>query len=719
MKDPYKYYRIEARELLDGITQGVLAIEKGAADGVLVQKLLRLAHTLKGASRVVKLSETAERAHRIEDLLGPFREGGAAPREVTEEVLKLVDGMSRELDGIGGGASPAAVAAAPAADTPAPRDGFGETIGRERRPASLSSEKPAARVRSEGATAGDERFQSVRVDIAEMDAVLEGVAQMGVQLAALRKPADEVEHARMLLADLANSLTARVTDRDRVAALARARALTEQLVGMVERAGRVLGSVLDRSEAELRQVRDRANLLRLLPASTVFAKLERAVRDVAALQGKAIAFVTVGGEQRLDGHMLAPLSDALLHVVRNAADHGIETDQERIIAGKATEGRIELAVERRGQRVVFRASDDGRGLNVDVIRAALLKAGKIAASEAAALDLDGAIKLLLQGGVSTAARVTEISGRGLGMSILQETATRLKGELAIRSTPGRGTTIELAVPASLTAQSSLVVEAGGIPSSLPLDAVRRTLRVALAEIARAPRGRSIVYEGQAIPFVPLAELFGVTGEDDAERSGWTTVVVEARNGSAAIGVDRLVGQADVVARPLPATLGAIPMVTGCAFTAEGDPQPVLDAEGLVATVHGHTAPEATRAARAKPKILVVDDSLTTRMLEQSILESEGYEVTLASSGEEGLAKAREQRFNLILCDIEMPGMNGFEFITATQADSALRDVPTMLVSSYSDPFAKKRGAEVGARAYIVKGEFEQGKFMDTVRSLAG
>jgi two-component system chemotaxis sensor kinase CheA len=252
-----------------------------------------------------------------------------------------------------------------------------------------------------------------------------------------------------------------------------------------------------------------------------------------------------------------------------------------------------------------------------------------------------------------------------------------------------------------------------------LDSVRQTLRVADHEIAHSAEKNSIVYEGRAIPFLSLSGALRKKDADDQKRRFWSVIVLEGRSGMAAIGVDRLLGTANVVVRPLPAMAVAEVSVTGASLNAEGDPQLVLDPEGLVATANLGRGTRSEVAVAKRPSVLVIDDSLTTRMLEQSILESAGYEVELATSGEEGLEKARAKQYGLFLVDVEMPGMDGFEFVSRTQADARLSTVPSILVTSRNAIEDRRRGEQVGARAYIVKGEFDQSYLLRMTRELVG
>jgi two-component system chemotaxis sensor kinase CheA len=324
--------------------------------------------------------------------------------------------------------------------------------------------------------------------------------------------------------------------------------------------------------------------------------------------------------------------------------------------------------------------------------------------------------MLLRGGISTSRTVTDVSGRGVGLDIVREAVERLGGEVLFRTDLGQGTTFELVIPPSLASMDALMVEAGnsGGAIAIPLDAVRSTLRISAADICRTAPGATVLHEHKAIAFIPLSTALD-GGRWSADRT-WTTIVVAGAEGLAAIGVDSLLGTARIVVRPLPEGLAASPIVAGARLDAESNPQLVLDPNALVAAAQRSGATEPDSPPQRRP-VLVIDDSLTTRMLEQSILESAGYDVDVAMSGEEGLDTVRKKHYALILVDVEMPGMDGFTFIERIRSDPTLRDIPAILVTSRAAPEDRQRGRDVGAQGYIVKSEFDQAELLAMIRPL--
>jgi two-component system chemotaxis sensor kinase CheA len=680
--DPYRYFRIEARELLDQLGKAVLDLEKGPAP-TQVSRVLRFAHTLKGAARVVKQREIADSAHAIEDALAPFREQTAAvPKDRIDEMLRMLDEIAARL-----------AALAPAAEAA----GGG-----------------VARARSE------EVFRTVRADVVEIDNLLDGITESHTWLGTLRKQIGGVERCKQLAEQLVGQLgapRARAVQGGDGLANERDRLIAEELRNVHGDLARKLASDVERIDRELRQVRDTAERLRLVPAGDSFTSLERTARDTAQALGKRVVFYGRGDDVRLDAHVLAAVQGALQHVVRNAVAHGIELATERTAAGKPPEGRVVLDVVRRRHRIAFVCVDDGRGVDLEAVRRAVRSKGTFSRKERE-LDAKYLMSLLLKGGISTTHAVSEVSGRGIGLDVVREAAERLGGEVAMRTEPGRGTTVELVVPVSLVSLEALVMEDAGASATIPLDAVQRTLRVLPGDLTRTVGGESLVHEGNVIPFVSLSRALSRGTLPVRGARPLTAVVVRSAAGVAAVGVERLLGTMSVLLRPLSDLVPVAPVVAGASLDEGGNPQLMLDPDALVV--------EAGRAAGVQPEpetpgtpVLVIDDSLTTRMLERSILESAGYEVDVATSGEEALDMARRRRYALFLVDVEMPGMDGYAFIEHASADPALAGVPSILVTSRAAPEDRRRGEEVGAHAYVVKSEFDQSDLLKRIRELVG
>lgn len=677
--DPYRYFRVEANELLGGLNQGILDLEKTPADKNTLARILRLAHTLKGAARVVRQQVISERAHAIEDILSPFREANSAvEKEPVSRLFRLIDEIGSAVK---------------------------------------SLESPERQVEELQARPSEDVFEFARISVTEMDAVLDGVSEAAIQVSTLR---EEIAAVDSILQKL-NQIVQRTNSLPGATFSTFAEGLSQKLDDLRTSVGEVsrkFPQTVEQVERELLKVRNKVGELRLLPAHTMFPSLKRAVRDAAEALQKKIDFEATGGDARIDAHVLKSMKEALLQIVRNAVAHGIENESERVSRGKPAEGRIRLRVERRSNRIAFVCEDDGRGLNLESIRRAAIDRKLVPAREAESLTFDKAIQLLLHGGISTTRAVTEVAGRGIGLDIVRENVTKFKGEVAVRSEPLKGTAFDICVPVSIESLLVLVVKAGGMTVAFPFESVCKTFRAADHEITSTSDGQTIFYENRAIPFLPLTTFLQPKSKH-FENLFRMVVVIKHGSSEMAIGVDELGEVENVVMRPLPSMMAPLPYVAGAAFDDGGCPRAVIDPAGILENARSVVWKPMEIAPMKKQPVLVIDDSLTTRMLEQSILESAGYEVSLATSAEEGIEKANKGHYSLFLVDVEMPKMNGFEFIECIQASPTLKHIPAVLVTSCSTPEDRRRGERVGARGYIIKGEFDEGHFLGTIRGLIG
>lgn len=688
-KDPYRYFRIEAQELLEGLSQGLLALEKGS-DKELMKRLLRQAHTFKGASRVVRRSDIGDLAHEMEDLLAPLRDReGPVQRETIDQSLVLLD----------------RIRALVASLSPKARE---ESLGHKAQGDSTSAAD--AETDDSQATPTEEE-PTIRIAVADLDAILESALEAHSAATSLTRHTGELEaisaRARVLLA-----LVAPGRQQPDIASV---RIEVEGLVRDLGRAQQTSLEGIDRIMVELVELRAASSDLRLVPAQNLIGDLERVTRDAARTLDKDVEMRASGTDTHIDAHVLAGLRKALVHLVRNSVAHGIEDRATRARLGKPATGCIDIKIERRGHRVSISCRDDGSGLDLEAVRAVAVERRLVDQELASAMDEAALGRLLLLGGVSTSRTVGGVSGRGVGLEAAGHTIERLKGEISLRSTPARGTVVELLVPLSLSAMPTLSVHVGSDALLLPLDSVRRTLRVSSSDISHDADGQHIAFEGGIIPFLPLARALGRPSQEMALMQ--SAVMIEAEGRRAAIGVDQLGAVSNIVVRSIPKHAAADPIVSGAAFNDDGTPRLVLAPPALIrAASSGHFV-GAAATIRELPPLLIIDDSLTTRMLEQSILESAGYEVDLATSAEDGLKKARKRKYGVFVVDVEMPGMSGFEFIAAIRSDAELRDTPAILVTSRGEPDDERRGEEVGAQAYIVKSKFDQAVLLETIKRL--
>jgi two-component system chemotaxis sensor kinase CheA len=685
--DPYRYFRTEARELIEALMQGVLDLEKADGDVQVVSRLLRHAHTLKGAARVVKQTAMAELSHSIEDVLASVRDSGSGvSADRIGQLLGWIDAMSAELAALDQGRPVMPTPAPPAApaETPVPRAGAPEPT--------------------------DERFESIRVEVKDLDALLRGVSELRGQMSGLSRQTHELGLATRLAGALDSRPAARIRagGADEVST-------AERLERSLTDIHRAVSGLLDRVGREIDDLHEQATAMRLVPANSLFPLLERTVRDAADATGKRVTFAGSGGDVRLDARTLSVLRHALVHIVRNAVTHGVEPPAQRATAGKPLAGRVQVDVQRRGDRAVFACSDDGHGIDVDRVRQVLVARGLVTPGEAAELTPAAAATLLLGGGITTTRSVSQLSGRGIGLDVVRDAVTSLDGTVAAWTDAGRGTRIEVSVPVMVESQEVLHLQGGGSVVSIPRQGITHTVRVTAADIADSPEGQTILCGDRAVRFAPLARL--ITSDSGPVAASMSALVLESGSRTAALGVDRLVGTERVVIRSMPEILGPVPIISGAFLDEDGNPQLVLSVDGVLRAIHAQASAGMPAHPERRPPLLVIDDSLTTRMLEQAILENAGYEVETASSGEEALDKARRRRYGVFIVDVEMPGMDGFTFIRTAQAMPELSAVPSIVVTSRDSAEDRARGAEAGASAYFVKSAFDEDRLLTTIRGL--
>lgn len=714
MSDAERYFRIEAKELLASLEEAVGALETDPKQTAPFGTILRAAHTLKGAARVVGQHEIARVARAIEERATAGSEETAAEtwrpalRQALDELVDAVSaldapatrkrGFAAALIGRPARAGPAAGSRGDDAEE-APSHPTSVLRGAPAEPRS-SSERPAS---SEGsvAAAPSPRLDTVRVEMGELDALLEAVMEARAGLRTFHGLAAKVRAAL-------RQLDAGALQPDRGGAAERAqqalRATLREVDAIAQRA-------VPRMATELDEAREMAWRIRMFRVEVIFSELERVARDAARELDKRVRFTATGGRQRLDAPVLAAVRDALGHVVRNAVVHGIEAPEERSRLGKAVEGQVTLAIESSGDRVVIRCRDDGRGIDVAAIQARARRLGWLDDTED--LAPQEAAALALRSGMTTCDRVTDLAGKGLGLDVVRDTVARLGGDLAIDSEPGQGCSVSLTVPATIVSLPMLELEAGGLGAGLPLAAVRRVQALNEGAVIRSATGDRLAHDGAAVPCADLAALLGRAA--GGPRS--TAVIVEAGGIVGAILVDRVLDMVDAVVKPVPPIAFVEPIVAGVGVGAGERPRLLLDPRRVVESLSRHPGTAPLDQPSSRLPLLVVDDSLTTRMLEKNILESAGYEVDVASSGEEALEKVLERRYGLLVVDVEMPGIRGFELIETLRRDPELRHLPAILVTSLARPEDRRRGMEAGAQAYIVKSDFDQTELVAIVDSL--
>ncbi len=499
----------------------------------------------------------------------------------------------------------------------------------------------------------------------------------------------------------------------------------------VNQLGRELASLSQRLTADdmhlgalADHLQDTVAALRMMPFETILGGFQRMVRDLARDTGKQVHLDIAGANVEIDKTVLDALKDPLMHLLRNAIDHGIEMPPERESRGKSPVGHILLSVEQRGTEIVIRVQDDGHGLDLGRIRRKAISIGLMSENEASLLNDDDVRMLIFESGFSTSDQVTAISGRGLGMDIVRDRVESLRGRVHVQSSPGGGTVMMLNVPVSLTRIRAILLRAGEEDYAVPSTLVLRMQSLPRSDIFTAEGREMIAVNGRPMPLISLAALLEAPG---APERGDELNVMALQTGDKAVAfeVEKLYSETELVLKPLGREILNVPYISGAALLGSGDVLLILDAGALVrqgsgAGLQARRIPSGSlsvAAAARRLRVLVVDDSITTRTLEKNILEAVGFEVHVAVDGAEAWDYLGGFTPDVIISDVEMPKMNGLELARRIKTHTHTRDIPLVLLTSLSKPEQREEGLRAGADAYLVKSRFDQGELLETIRSV--
>jgi two-component system chemotaxis sensor kinase CheA len=464
----------------------------------------------------------------------------------------------------------------------------------------------------------------------------------------------------------------------------------------------------------------------MLPLSSLLDILPKLVRDLSRDQGKDVKLVISGQDVEVDRRILEEMKDPLIHLIRNSIDHGIEKPAERKRKAKPPTGLITVTTARRNSHVEITISDDGNGIDISRAREACLKLGIIGQDELSTLNDHETLALVFLSGVSTSPIITDISGRGLGLAIVREKVEKLGGEITFESRPGAGTEFRIKIPLTIATFRGVVARVIERLFIFPTANVERVTRVSAADIQTVENRETTVIGGQVIALVHLAELLGVKGQTTlASPQDTQPVVILAASGKRiALLVDEILGEQEVLVRSMGPQLASVTNVSGAAILGNGKVVPILNPVDLMksAASAGGPAMRPTRVPaeivkHMKQTVLVVEDSITARTLLKNILETAAFDVTTAVDGIDGFTQLLSGEFDLVVSDVDMPRMSGFDLTAKIRADKKLSDLPVVLVTALDSREDRERGIEVGANAYIVKSSFDQSNLLEVVRKL--
>jgi two-component system chemotaxis sensor kinase CheA len=717
MVDPvFEIFREEAREHLSRLEKGFLDLEAAPAlqeRPALIDDLFRHAHSLKGDARAVGLAELQQAAQVLENVLDDLR---AKPETVSRSVIN--DGLS-QLDEVRQAfedwQSGEAGTRGGNGEAPAPA-GDASPIPAKQTPPAVEppkTEEPPHAAAAAGAVAAAEETFTVRVPSDRLDRMLAfagevRIAQRGGAVLSGRMADLRADLERLQKSISAERISAHVP-RDGRAVKDRRHAI-ETVLEQVRRI-----------ESEFRDTRAREELLvealeadirraRLLPLMMLADSLRRAVRDLAQSLGKTIRYDVDVGQILLDKAVIEALREPLLHLVRNACDHGIEPPDERRAAGKPPTGAIRIHASCRGELIRMTIADDGRGINYERVRDRLRRRGGLTEAELNELPERELAKFLFQPGFTTA-DAGNISGRGVGLDVVFEAVRKLQGQVELASSSPAGTTFALTVPVTVSTVRILTVFSNGQYYGVPTASVVRTGRAKQDDLRELQGNLVLPIEGQPVRWVHLADLLETADtRPAANNDAWSYLLIAHEGRLAAVAVDDLEDESEVLLKPLGFPLGRLPGIVGGTIRPDGSVQVVLD---LASSAFGKSAARAPRVSprRQAARILIVDDSPTTRAILRNVFTAAGYSVRTATDGLDALERLRSGPADLVVSDVEMPRLNGFDL---TRQVKAKFGVPVILVTGREKEEHRREGLAAGADAYVVKSTFQGQGLLEVV-----
>jgi two-component system sensor histidine kinase and response regulator WspE len=464
---------------------------------------------------------------------------------------------------------------------------------------------------------------------------------------------------------------------------------------------------------------------RMRPFSDGAQGFPRLVRDMARQLGKQVRLEIDGLETDVDRDVLEKLEAPLTHLLRNAVDHGIEMPDERVAVGKPDSGTVKLEVHHRAGMLAITISDDGRGLDPDRIRRKIIERGLTTAELVESMTTAEVLEFLFLPGFSTAAKLTEYSGRGVGLDVVQQSVRRIGGSVRVASRVGEGSSFHLQLPITLSVLRAVLVEVDGEPYALPHNRIDRLICVPATALESLENRQFLVVDGQNIGVVLAAQVLGM-GKPATQANDLNVVLASDSVGQYGLIVDAFRGEQDLVVRPLDARLGKVPNISAAAIIDDGSPVLIVDVEDLIRSMDQyiqrgalHRLKREDAAGGPSKRVLIVDDSITVREVERQILKNQGYDVEVAVDGQEGWNMVRSEAFDLVISDVDMPRMNGLELVRLIRSEPSLQRLPVIIVSYKERQEDRLRGLDVGANYYLTKSSFHDDTFLQAVRDCIG
>jgi two-component system sensor histidine kinase and response regulator WspE len=739
-------FSLEADAQTQVLSAGLLALERNPTQADQLEACMRAAHSLKGAARIVGVDAGVSVAHVMEDCLVSAQEARLylQPEHIdallqgtdllmriatpgndvgTADIQAYVALMERLLDP----SHPTALVAPKPEPAPMP---VIEALPPEPEPApAVISEPPRQGKRM---TEGGERV--LRVTAERLNSLLDLSSKSLVETQRLKPYLASLQRLKRLQSNSLRALDTleghlKVVDLNLEAheALADTRRLLSEAQALLAQKHAELDEYGWQAGQRAQVLYDTALACRMRPFADVLAGQVRMVRDLGRSLGKQVRLEIEGEKTQVDRDVLEKLEAPLTHLLRNAVDHGIEMPEQRLLAGKPAEGLIRLRASHQAGLLVLELSDDGNGVDLERLRGTIVDRHLSPVETALRLSEEELLTFLFLPGFSLRDKVTEVSGRGVGLDAVQHMVRQLRGAVVLEQTAGQGSRFHLEVPLTLSVVRSLVVEVGEEAYAFPLAHIERMCDLAPEDIVQLEGRQHFWHEGRHVGLVAASQLLqrppGQTPSDTLK-----VVVIRERDAVYGIAVERFIGERTLVVLPLDDRLGKVQDISAGALLDDGSVVLIVDVEDMLRSVDkllntGRLERIARRTRQAteapRKRVLVVDDSLTVRELQRKLLLNRGYEVAVAVDGMDGWNALRSEDFDLLITDIDMPRMDGIELVTLLRRDSRLQSLPVMVVSYKDREEDRRRGLDAGADYYLAKASFHDDALLDAVVELIG
>jgi len=727
-------FKIEANEHVMAITSGLVELEKAKDIGEqknIIEIIYREAHSLKGAARAVDLRNIENICMSLESVFQNWKSKKTEPQpESFNNLFIAVDLISlilstkdTENEKISSDISKVLVQLKEIEECD--NDSDEKQVSPETEYAESSHQEPEQPVNAEPEKKGTlgKTTETVRISKVKLDSLLIQAEEMLSAKLKLIQHSSDLQVINSLIHELEKEFEKYISEEQ---SFLKSNKKSHELIKLIEnnlsglinvseQDQRTIGRMIDALLTEMRQVL-------MLPFSSLLGVFPKLTRDIAIEQDKKIDLVITGAENEIDRRILEEMKDPLIHLIRNSIDHGIEKPEKREKNNKPPSGKINISVTQLpGNKIEILVADDGKGIDIKQVKEKAVKQGIISEEEKNELTEKEAKTLIFHSGISTSRIITDISGRGLGLAIVREKVENLGGIARLDTEHGKGTSFIIELPMTLATFRGVFINISEQLFVIPTTNIERTLRINQNDLKMVENKQTISLNGKALPYVHLADILELKHKDKHQSNILPVLILNAGNERIAFGVDQILQEQEVLVKNMGSVLKRVRNIGGATISGTGKVIPILNVSDLLkSAIRGvpsvKPAGKIGKLKKEKQKsVIIAEDSITSRMLLRDILETAGFQVKTAVDGAEALSFLREGEFDILVSDIDMPRMDGFELTTKVREDKRLAELPVVLVTALKSREDRERGMEAGANAYIEKASFDPRNLLNVVK----